>query len=58
MGIMLAGIGLGSYLAGVLGSYVDQVGATLIFVGLTIELLILGGLCFLVNPKLKELAHE
>jgi POT family proton-dependent oligopeptide transporter len=58
MGFMLAGIGLGSYLAGILGSYVDRVGATVIFTGLTLELIILAGLCFLVNPKLKELAHE
>ncbi|NGX42530.1 MAG: Di-/tripeptide transporter [Chlamydiae bacterium] len=57
MGVMLAGIGIGSYLAGIVGSYVDEVGATTIFRALTIELVVLAGLCFLVNGKLKKLAH-
>ena len=57
MGLMLAGIGIGSYLAGILGSYVDQIGATAIFRGLTIELIVLAILCFLVNGTLKKFAH-
>ena len=55
MGIMLGGIGLGSYLAGYIGSLVDVVGERAIFDAITIALAGVGMICFAVNPLLKRL---
>jgi len=57
MGLMLAGSGIGAYLAGYLGSFVDEIGEVIIFYGLTVGLLIMAALCFLINRRLKKLSH-
>lgn len=57
MALMLAGSGVGSYLAGLIGSYVDDLGETAIFYGFTLGLLIVAILCFLINKRMKRLAH-
>jgi len=58
MALMLAGSGIGAYLAGVLGSYVDSLGEIVIFYVLTGGLLLMAVFCFLINGKLKQLSHE
>ena len=58
MGLMLAGTGVGSYLAGYVGSLADTLGEVAIFYGLTGGLLVAAILCFMINPRLKALAHE
>lgn len=55
MGLMLAGIGLGSYLAGWIGSWVDVVGEQTLFNSLIVTSGMMGLLCFAVNPILKKL---
>lgn len=56
MGVMLAGIGVGSWVAGYLGSYVDEVGEQFIFDGITIALVIIAIFCWSINSKLKKMA--
>lgn len=58
MALMLAGSGIGSYLAGYIGSLVDEVGEVAIFYGLTGGLLLAAIFCFMINPRIKTLAHE
>jgi len=58
MGFMLAGIGVGSYLAGRVGALVDEVGEQAIFDTITIALCLLSVICILLNGKLKKLTHH
>lgn len=57
VGLMLAGIGVGSWLAGQLGALVDVIGPTVIFYGLTGGMVAFGIICFMANPVIKRLAH-
>lgn len=54
MGLMLGAIGLGCYLAGWIGSFVETVGEGAIFDWLTYSLIGMGVACFLANPLLKR----
>ena len=56
VGLMLAGIGIGSLLAGYLGSYVDVIGPTLIFYILTGGMILFGVLCFIFNARMQRMS--
>jgi proton-dependent oligopeptide transporter, POT family len=58
MGLMLAGIGIGSYIAGYVGSFVDQLGETFIFYCLMGGLFFFSIVCFAMNPKLKKMSRH
>lgn len=58
MGFMLAGIGIGSYFAGKIGSLVDDIGEQAIFDGLTLSLCLLSAFCILMNGTLKKYAEQ
>lgn len=58
MGVMLLAIGLGSWLAGFLGSYVDRLGELFIFYLLQIGLIVLAIFCFTINPFLKKMERK
>jgi len=57
MALMLAGSGIGAYLAGYLGSYVDELGEAAIFYALTAGLLLMALFCFTINRRLKLLSR-
>ncbi len=58
MGLMLAGTGIGAFLAGRLGSLVDTLGEQVIFGGLATMLVVLAVICLAINDKLKKMAHH
>ena len=57
MGVVLASIGVGSYLAGYVGSFVSQLGAGQIFTGITCVMFGFGIFCLLSNRRLMALSE-
>ena len=57
MGIYFATIGLGNKLAGTVGSYSEQLGEKIIFLGITIICIFTGFLVIIFQNKIKKLAH-
>jgi dipeptide/tripeptide permease len=58
MAVALSSIGLGSTLAGKVGSYVDELGEQQIFSGIMVAMFVLSGICFLLNKKLVSMTEE
>ena len=57
MGVYFAMTGFGSKLAGLLGEWSESLGEYLIFTGIAIFCVVLGGLVLLVRKKLEVLTH-
>lgn len=58
MGIMFASVGIGSYFAGFIGSFVDLVGEREIFQLCTLTMLLASVICILINPTMKRWEHK
>ncbi|PPR41692.1 MAG: hypothetical protein CFH30_00695, partial [Alphaproteobacteria bacterium MarineAlpha8_Bin1] len=57
MGIYFATIGLGNKLAGVIGQYSQALGEKLIFTGITLICVFVGGLVIMFHKRLIKLSH-
>ena len=57
MGLMMAGIGFGGKLAGVIGSYVNQLGPEQIFSFVMVVMALMGLLAWIISPVLKKFCH-
>jgi POT family proton-dependent oligopeptide transporter len=57
MAVMLAGIGVGGYFAGYIGSFVEILGEEVIFYGFAVMTAGLGAVLLAVSPKLKRMCR-
>ena len=57
MGIYFATIGLGNKLAGIIGQYSQALGEKVIFTGITLICVFVGGLVIILHKRLIWLSH-